>query len=122
MINLEALADNSVSDRNFQKLARLVPDTGGLSVALRSGAVSAAGAITAGTGFTVTKNGTGDYSVNLTFARAPIVVVGSGTTAANLAAKLNALTAPSTAGFRVLTFATSTNTATDGAFHWVAIG
>lgn len=37
MIQLEHLADGSISDRNFQKLTRLVPDTGGTSVAIRFG-------------------------------------------------------------------------------------
>lgn len=40
MIALEHLADGTISDRNFQALARLVPDTGGRSVAMRFGNVT----------------------------------------------------------------------------------
>lgn len=36
-ISLEQLADGSVSDRNFQKLMRLVLDTGGISASVRWG-------------------------------------------------------------------------------------
>jgi hypothetical protein len=37
MITLEALADNSISDRNFQKLRSLVLDTGGITAGIRIG-------------------------------------------------------------------------------------
>jgi hypothetical protein len=37
VIALEQLADGSISDRNFQTLARLVLDTGGLSAGVRFG-------------------------------------------------------------------------------------
>lgn len=37
MINLENLLDGSISDRNFQALARLVVDTGGQSINIRCG-------------------------------------------------------------------------------------
>jgi hypothetical protein len=40
MIGLEHLADGSISDRNFQKLRILVPDTGGRSVDIRFGVAS----------------------------------------------------------------------------------
>lgn len=40
MIQLEHLADNSVSDRNFQKLMSVVPDMGGQSVGIRFGTVT----------------------------------------------------------------------------------
>lgn len=50
MIKLEHLADGSVTDRNFVKLAGLVLDTGGQSVGLRfgtfSGTTSATGELT----------------------------------------------------------------------------
>jgi hypothetical protein len=36
-INLQDLADNSVSDRNFRKLAQLVIDTGGKDIGIRWG-------------------------------------------------------------------------------------
>lgn len=36
-IGLEQLADGSTSDRNFQKLQALVPDTGGVSLGVRVG-------------------------------------------------------------------------------------
>ena len=36
-IALEHLADGSIVDRNFQKLMRLVPDTGGQTVSIRFG-------------------------------------------------------------------------------------
>jgi hypothetical protein len=40
MINLEQLADGSISDRNFQKLMSLVPDSGGQTVGFRFGETS----------------------------------------------------------------------------------
>lgn len=40
MILLEQLFDNSPSARNFQKLAQIVPDTGGRSVGYRFGQVT----------------------------------------------------------------------------------
>lgn len=41
MISLEQLADGSVSDRNFQRLMQLVPDTGGRALGVRWGSSSA---------------------------------------------------------------------------------
>jgi hypothetical protein len=40
MIGLEQLADGTISDRNFQRLNALVPDTGGQTVGLRFGVSS----------------------------------------------------------------------------------
>jgi hypothetical protein len=121
-IALERLpeGDWTVLNRVVDKLRALVPDTGGLSIGVRFGAVNANGTILAGTGFTVTKNGTGDYTVNLKFPRAPVVVVSSGSTAGNLYAKLSQTAVPSTTGFSVYTVKADTGTLTDAIFHWVA--
>lgn len=121
MIHLEQLADGSVSDRNFQKLMSLVPDTGGLSIRVRAGAVSSTGTVISGTGFTVVRNATGDYSVTVGFTQTPIVVVGAGATAAAYTTKLHATTPPTATGFRVACL-TSAGALIDGSFHWVAIG
>lgn len=124
MIALEHLGDNSASDRNFRALRKSVPDTGGQSLIIRGGSVAEDGTIKSGSGFTVTKNGTGDYSVEFAapFALTPAVIVGTGETAAFYAAKLHASTPPSENGFRVATFITSTTAAVDGIFHWWAVG
>jgi hypothetical protein len=113
--------DWAAVNRAVDTLRSLTIDTGGVSLFVRAGAVTSAGAVLAGSGFTVTKNATGDYTVSLTFPRTPLVVVGTGTTAAFITAKLSATTPPSTAGFRVFTFTTSTAVAADGEFHWIAI-
>lgn len=89
------------------------------------GQVNADGTIAGGTGdFSAVRNGAGDYSVTFTvaFTATPSCVPAAGATAAFIAAKLSAVSPPSTAGFRVLVFATSTNTATDGAFTFTADG
>lgn len=80
-ISLEHLADGSPADRNFQTLARLVPDTGGISLFWRcvSGGVTNAGAKNYGTGFTVARTGAGLYTVTYTtaFPSQPAIQFGS---------------------------------------------
>lgn len=124
MIALEHIqpGDWAAVNRVIDQLRSVVPDTGGTSLNVRAGSVAATGAIISGSGFTVTKNATGDYTVTLAFARAPVVVVGTGESAAAYAVKLHSTTPPSATGFRVATFLTATGAAVDGAFHWWAIG
>jgi hypothetical protein len=80
-IALEHLADNSVSDRNFKTLERLVIDTGGVSVFQRviAGNISNAGAKNGGVGFTVSRTGVGVYPVvfSLPFPSFPVIQFGS---------------------------------------------
>jgi hypothetical protein len=119
-ISLEQLADGSVSDRNFQKLMSLVPDTGGQSAGIRFGTVAANGAIIRGQGFTVTKGAAGIYTVNQTWTTAPVVLVAVGSTGGALAVKVS--TDPSTAGFGVTTYVSTSGANLDSMFHWLAIG
>jgi hypothetical protein len=111
--------DWAAVNRVVDVLRSLVLDAGGVSLSIRAGTVSAAGAVVRGQGFTVTKTGTGTYTVTQTWARAPVVVVTVGSTAS--AAGMKVSTAPSTTGFGVTTFTTA-GAAIDSEFHWVAIG
>jgi hypothetical protein len=120
-IALEQLADGSASDRNFQTLARLVVDTGGRSTGIRWGRVAADGSVLGGSGgFTVTKGATGLYTVNQAMSTAPIVLVSAGSTGGGYAVKVSP--APTTSGFGVVGFTTTTAANFDGEFHWIAIG
>lgn len=80
--------------------------------------------ITAGSGFSVVRNGVGDYSVTFTtpFASTPTVTVAAGATPAFIAVKISAAGPASTTGFRALIFVTNTATALDGEFHFVVVG
>lgn len=88
-----------------------------------SGTVAANGAESSPE-FSVVKNSTGDYTVTLTtaFGNAPNVVVGSGTTAGAISAKLKAGVAPTASAFSVYTFTPSTGSLADGEFTFVAHG
>lgn len=88
------------------------------------GAVSSSGTIVSGAGFSVVKNGTGDYTVtfDVAFADVPACLVTAGASSGFLSAKHHAATLPSSTAFRVLVFVTNTATATDGAFHFAAVG
>lgn len=117
-IALEHIADGSVVARNFELLMGLVPDTGGVSVSIRYGRVSAAGAILAGQGFTVTKGAAGLYTINQTWPRAPVVIASLGSTSSITGIAVTP--DPTTAGFGIATF----NGAglINAMFQWFAIG
>lgn len=63
MINLEPLADDTVTDRNFQLLQRLVLDTGGKSVSIRFGASTMAWAASTDSGSKTITHGLGKTPV-----------------------------------------------------------
>jgi len=100
----------------------LGPIGGGNSGPL-GGIVSGAGAIQAGSEFTVVKNGTGDYTVTFapTLAAAPVVVVGSAQGAGAIGAKLTTGVLPTATSFQVAVFTTTTGVAVDGAFSFMAL-
>jgi hypothetical protein len=80
--------------------------------------------VTAGSGFTVVRNGVGDYSVTFDtpFAAAPAVSLGAGQNAVFYAVKISAAGPVSATGFRAFLWVTNTLAATDGEFHFVAVG
>jgi hypothetical protein len=84
-----------------------------------NGGVSAAGAIGSGTGFTVTKTATGQYTVRFVPAFKALHSVVATVAAGNTA---NVLLSTAADSFSILTFATSTNAATDTAFQFTATG
>jgi hypothetical protein len=84
------------------------------------GSVSSAGAILSGSGFTITKTGTGAYTITFTtaFASKPTVVpavVSTGTGIRNQAE-------PVVGSATVLTYNSSTLAVLDAPFHFFAIG
>lgn len=83
-----------------------------------TGIVAATGAITAGTGFTVVKNGTGDFTVTFTpaFAVTPVVNVNF---LANAALVVAFVTNPTAGGFRIIIVNTS-SVPVDAAFNFTA--
>lgn len=89
------------------------------------GTVSAAGGIVVpatNPGFSVSKTGTGQYSItfNTPFADHPSVTFGAGTTGANYTAKLSSI---SNTGIAVNTFTVAAAPANvDGEFSFIAIG
>lgn len=87
------------------------------------GTVSSSGSVTRGSGWSVVRNGTGDYTVTFdtAFSDTPSVVVGAGATAAFYTAKLHASTPPSASGFRVAVFVTNTTAAADGEWCFIAL-
>lgn len=115
--NQQAVNEGLLADLN--DLARLVPDTGGLSLRLRFGKVTAAGAVSLGTGFSSSKSSTGTYVVTVGFANTPVVLATIGEPAGALGCKI---TAASTTSFTVVTFTTTSGALTDAAFNWTAIG
>lgn len=64
-IVLEHLADGSISDRNFQTLMKLVPDTGGQSVGIRFGVATCAWTASAYSAALVVSHGLGKTPVNI---------------------------------------------------------
>lgn len=84
------------------------------------GSVNSAGTIVRGSGYTVTKNGTGDYTINFTtpFAATPVVNLTSQSWAAILRPDL---TPYSASQIRLQCFNTTTGAAIDGGFDFEAI-
>lgn len=81
---------------------------------------SGSGSITSGKGFTITRNGTGDVTVNFTraFAVAPTVVSEIGSATLGKQSQVSTVAAGSA---RVLV-ADASNSAADGTFAFIAIG
>lgn len=81
-----------------------------------SGIVSSGGSVTAGSGFTATRNSAGDYTVtfNTAFSSTPVVVMTG--TAGFLMGNIAAASASS---FEVI-FKNTSGTATDSGFHFMA--
>lgn len=91
------------------------PSTGGSNVI--TGSVDSTGAVLAGTGFTVTKLGTGNYQINWTspFAAAPTVVA---TTTQSLRSAI--IGSNATIATSVLVQSQTAGTNTDGGFYFLA--
>lgn len=87
------------------------------------GTVTSAGAVGSGSGFTATKNATGDYTVTFTtaFAVAPVVEATAGATSAFYVVKLFGGSAPTVSSFRALCFSPSTFASVDGEFTFTAV-
>lgn len=85
-----------------------------------TGLIASSGAITDGAGFTVTKNGTGDYTVTFSaaFASSPIIVLSN--TGTEFAWIQPIFVARSASAFRINLRDTS-NTSRDGAFSFFAM-
>lgn len=104
----------------FTRVGTLETNLGGLRIV--RGSVTAAGAIDAGTGFTIAKTGTGLYTITFSpaFSAVPSVVASAGTTAGALFAKQQNGTTPTSSEFKVVT--TTSAAVTDSAFHFIAAG
>ena len=87
------------------------------------GVVSGAGAIEEGSGFTVVRNATGDYTVTFSpaFADVPTVLLGIGTSATANYVRISSTVAVTASSVRVLGF-TFAGVAADAQFHLIAIG
>jgi hypothetical protein len=86
------------------------------------GTVSAAGAVVAGAGFTPARTAVGIYTVTFStvMSSAPSVALVAGSTGGAYAVKVS--TPPTTSGFGVTAFLTTTAANFDGEFHFIAIG
>lgn len=102
-------------------VANIGPETG-LKIIRGAVDTTGSGSILVGSGFTITRNGTGDVTVNFTvaFSTAPAVALAAGTTA-GVVAKL-VTTEPTTGAARVLVGTIAAGVATDGIFHFIAAG
>jgi hypothetical protein len=116
-IGTDLLADASVT--TAQLADGEVTDTK-LATRIVRGEVTSAGAINLGAGFSVTRTGTGAYSVTFTtaFAAIPVVTAQAMLTAGALVSKVASRTA---SGFTVAVFTTTTGANTDGAFSFIAV-
>ena len=115
-----------LTDDQFQMFARIEERLRRIETsnpAIIRGEINAAGSITRGSGFTVAKPGTGDYTVTFdnAFESIPVVVVCAGATAGDIVAKLNSAAAPSTTSFRVDTFTTTTGASVDSIFDFIVV-
>lgn len=107
MIVLEHIGDGSIADRNFQTLMQVVPDTGGISVGLRSG-----------TEFVTFSASTTSNTVTVTHGlnKTPRVTIGSAASTVKFAV-LN----KTTTTFDIFGRADSSTSATVN-FDWIAVG
>lgn len=114
-VQLENLADGSVSDRNFQALARLVLDTGGRSIGIRFGTNSTVDWAASKDSSTAT--------VTHGLGKTPIVVLcqfhDTGSLTTSPVANVGGLTSTQ---FSIAGHNDTAITATDVPFFWVVIG
>lgn len=117
------------AQRNFDALKQAFPlgpehlqNTALLANRVTRGEVNADGTIARGGGFTVVRNGVGDYTVTFdtAFSATPVVVVGNGPNAHVPVVRLSTGTPPSTTGFRVFGFVANTAAGADTAFTFTA--
>lgn len=126
--------DFDAAQRNFEAIEGLFPlatallgdgvvTDAKLATRIVRGDIAAAGTINFGSGFSVVKNGTGDYTVTFTtaFAAAPVVVLTLGPTGGGVAIKHNDAAGPTINNFRVQGFLTATGAASDLRFQFIAI-
>lgn len=89
-------------------------------------ATSGTPSISEGTGFTITDNGVGDYTINFTtaFSDVPAVTLTARRCASNqdAYARLHVTTAPTASAARVTTIRLDTRAVDDAEFHFIAIG
>lgn len=81
------------------------------------------GSIVEGSGFTISRTGTGQVTVTFSasFSDVPAIVLSPGESAGGIGAKL-ATSAPTASAFQMVVFATTTAGAVDSLFHFIAIG
>lgn len=113
-IKLEQVGDGSVSDHNFQNLAKLVLDTGGQTVGMRSGSVSVGIAASTVSGTQTVNHGLGVTPTSVQLTLQGIAGFG-GTQGVNLVA------APTSTQIQ---FQIDFQVATTGTFpvYWLVIG
>lgn len=100
-------------------LGRSVPTADAATQKIITGRVSSAGALVTGSGWTVVRNGAGDYTVTFTSA---FSVVPSATATAEGAGNRVTNSEPTASTVRVVISAGATGTNTDTAFNFVAVG
>lgn len=112
MISLERLADGSVTARNFDKLAALVLDTGGVTAGVRFGTVTLTFTASVESGVATVTHG---------FTSAPLFVVVANTMVVGSRELTGFAEAPGATTFRA--FARSSSSFTGTSVHpWLAIG
>lgn len=92
------------------------------SFRLMAGVINSDGTVARGTGFSVTKNATGDFTVTFTTNFAAVPVITLTTERPNLTvAALASSTPPSVSGFRIVLYQSWTATNDDSKIHFTAV-
>lgn len=113
----------TIDDSTGEVTAIEAPSGGGGSAQrIVAGRVSSAGAVLAGSGFTATRNSTGDYTVTFStaFSSSPICVATAGIGTSDTYVKHSNFD-PTTGSFRVNTMDGSAGTVIDSKFDFIAI-